>query len=346
MFKDEPKEEANPAPKPVATPPVLRGVDTLAVELAFWQAAKDAGTPQGYQDYLRKYPKGNFAPLVAIKLDELAQTEARKAKQRAELEAAKKKKDEAEKAIRLAMSQLMSDPMAVPKEQAAAKRKTEAEKRQKELTALEKKQAEERERLVRERDELAQRLKVMEEAAKTRAEAEKQKEQKLAALQPQGQPNIDTSTVVPVLDPHTMVMVLQNELKRVGCEPGKVDGKWGKKGSTALAKFNVYAKLKLPTDAPTMDALEAVKGSKERVCPLICGPQFNKTGDQCVKKSCRAGQKLNTRGQCIKVAVAKKPTVARKKPKAAKKKLTEKEKNRAYNRQMCIDKGYGAIYCF
>ena len=108
-----------------------------------------------------------------------------------------------------------------------------------------------------------------------------------------------------------MTLVLQNELKRVGCEPGKVDGKWGRKGSTALAKFNVYAKLKLSTDAPTMDALEAVKGAKERVCPLICGPQFNKTGDQCVKKSCRAGQKLSKRGQCIKYGAPRRRPVVR-----------------------------------
>jgi uncharacterized caspase-like protein len=318
IFKDKPKQEANPASKPVAATPALPGVDTLAVELAYWQAAKDAGTPQGYQDYLRKYPKGNFAPLVSIKLDELSQSEAREAKQRAELEAAKKKKAEAEKAIRLAISQLSSNPMAAPKEQAAAKtakRKTEAEKRQKELAALEKKQAEERESLATEREALARRLKALEEAAQKRAEAEKQKEQKLAALQPpELQPKPDSSAL-PLIDAHTMALVLQNELRRVGCDPGKVDGKWGKQGSTALAKFNVYAKLKLPTDAPTMDALEAIKGSKERVCPLICGPQFNKTGDQCVKKTCASGQKLSKRGQCIKVAV-KQPTkrsVAKKK---------------------------------
>jgi hypothetical protein len=54
--------------------------------------------------------------------------------------------------------------------------------------------------------------------------------------------------------------------------------------------------------------------------PLVCGPQFNKAGDQCVKKSCRSGQKLNTRGQCIKVAV-KQPT----KRSVAKKKLPRKK---------------------
>ena len=111
-----------------------------------------------------------------------------------------------------------------------------------------------------------------------------------------------------------MTLVLQNELKRVGCEPGKVDGMWGRQSSRALAKFNVYAKLNLPIDAPTMDALETVKTSTKRVCPLVCGPQFNKTGDQCVKKRCRAGQRLNTRGRCVKGAVKKPSKTREKKP--------------------------------
>jgi len=345
MFKDRLKEE----PAPVVNIPAVPGVDTLAIELAFWQAAKDAGTRQAYEAYLTKYPKGNFAPLVSIRLDELSQTEAREAKQRSELEAAKKKQAEAEKARLLAESQQGSAREAVAKKQAAAKaakRKTEADRRQQELAELEKKQAAERERLARERDELAQRMKAMEEAAKTLAEEKKKKEQKLAALQPPGQQPKTDATATALIDPHIMALVLQNELRRVGCEPGKVDGKWGKQGSTALAKFNVYANLELPTVTPTMDALKAVKGSKERVCPLICGPQFNKAGDQCVKKSCRSGQKLNSRGQCIKVAV-KQPAVARKIPKTAKKKRTEAEKNRAYNKANCIEKnGASSHWCW
>jgi len=102
-----------------------------------------------------------------------------------------------------------------------------------------------------------------------------------------------------------LTIAFQQELERLGCNPGPADGDWGKKGRAALTKFNVYAKLKLPTDAPTMDALEAVKGNKERVCPLVCGPQFNIEGDQCVKKTCSSGQTLSSKGQCVKVAVNK-----------------------------------------
>lgn len=46
--------------------------DALAVELAFWQAAKDTGTREAYEAYKSKYPDGNFAPLAEIKLEEFA----------------------------------------------------------------------------------------------------------------------------------------------------------------------------------------------------------------------------------------------------------------------------------
>ena len=175
----------------------------------------------------------------------------------------------------------------------------------------------------------------MEEAAKTRAEAINEKKQKIAALQLPDQQPKPQAAVTPLLDAHTMVLVLQHELKRVGCDPGKVDGKWGNQGINALTKFNKYAKLKLPTDTPTMDALEAVKRNKERVCPLVCGPQFNINGDQCVKKTCRAGQWFTSGGQCIKVPV-KKP----KAPSVAKKKAPPKKTKH----QICLEK-FGVSAC-
>ena len=114
---------------------------------------------------------------------------------------------------------------------------------------------------------------------------------------------------------YEMTLVLQNELKRVGCEPGKVDGAWGKQSNRALARFNVYAKLNLPTDAPTMDALETVKGMSERVCPLNCGAQYRIQGDECVQKTCGPGKRLNVRGQCVTVSVKKPKTPSKTKKK-------------------------------
>jgi uncharacterized caspase-like protein len=180
LFKSEEKEGTEPVAKSTSGP----AIDTVAVELAFWQAAKDADTRAAYEAYLAKYPKGNFAPLVRIKLEEIAQAEAAKA----ELEAARKKQ----------------------------------------------------------------------------AEAEQQTEQKLAALQPQDQPAAEAR--LEALDAHTMTLVLQNELKRVGCDPGKIDGIWGQKGRAALRAFNKQTGSALATGQPTPEAITEIRNRKTGVC--------------------------------------------------------------------------------
>jgi uncharacterized caspase-like protein len=60
---------------------------------------------------------------------------------------------------------------------------------------------------------------------------------------------------------------LQRELKRVGCDPGDVDGTWDDKARAALENFMVRTRLALHHDAPTQAALDAVKSQLVRVCP-------------------------------------------------------------------------------
>jgi hypothetical protein len=60
---------------------------------------------------------------------------------------------------------------------------------------------------------------------------------------------------------------LQTELKRVGCDPGAVDGRWGEKAKAALGQFINLAKLELRSDEPTEAALSALALQKRRVCP-------------------------------------------------------------------------------
>jgi hypothetical protein len=67
--------------------------------------------------------------------------------------------------------------------------------------------------------------------------------------------------------PPELARLLQTELRRVGCDPGYIDGVWGDMGEDALERFARYAKLDLRTDQPTPEVLEAVKGQRGRVCP-------------------------------------------------------------------------------
>jgi hypothetical protein len=102
------------------------------------------------------------------------------------------------------------------------------------------------------------------------------------AVAPEAAPPV--SSVSPDLTPD-LARLLQTELKRVGCDPGAIDGTWGDKGEAALERFARYAKLALKTDAATAAALEAVKGQSGRICPLECGLNAVERNGACVAKA-------------------------------------------------------------
>ncbi len=83
-------------------------------------------------------------------------------------------------------------------------------------------------------------------------------------------------------DPQVLARALQSELKRVGCDPGSIDGKWGGKAKEALVEFSRSAKVAVPTEEPTAAALEAVTSRKERVCPLDCDRGEKEVDGRCV----------------------------------------------------------------
>jgi hypothetical protein len=90
-----------------------------------------------------------------------------------------------------------------------------------------------------------------------------------------------------------LARALQTELKRVGCDPGAVDGVWGGGARGALAEFMRLAKLSLPAE-PSAAALDAVSTHKGRVCPLKCEPGEAAVGGRCVAKA-RPVQKVPTK---------------------------------------------------
>ncbi|ARP97750.1 caspase family protein [Pseudorhodoplanes sinuspersici] len=104
-------------------------------------------------------------------------------------------------------------------------------------------------------------------------------EQKVAVLPPSdaAKPTVEARPDIRVL-----TRDLQTELKRVGCDPGALDGNWSPKSVQALNQFNRRAGMKLDVKVATLGALDAVKGQKGRICPLICGRGERVEGDQCV----------------------------------------------------------------
>ena len=79
---------------------------------------------------------------------------------------------------------------------------------------------------------------------------------------------------------------LQRELKRVGCDPGEADGKWGAKAKAAMKSFSARTRLALSTDEPTEAAHEALRAQQSRVCPLECGSgEIMDASGRCIARS-------------------------------------------------------------
>jgi hypothetical protein len=67
------------------------------------------------------------------------------------------------------------------------------------------------------------------------------------------------------LKPHELALAVQTELKRVGCDPGDIDGVWGGRSREALAAFGHFAKVDVAI-SPTPQILALIKGKTEAVC--------------------------------------------------------------------------------
>ena len=72
--------------------------------------------------------------------------------------------------------------------------------------------------------------------------------------------------------PGEIVIAVQAELKRVGCDPGEVDGVWGGRSREALAAFGHFAKVDVATLEPTPKIFVIIKGKAGTVCQAAAGP--------------------------------------------------------------------------
>src|SRR5262245_30380463 len=101
-------------------------------------------------------------------------------------------------------------------------------------------------------------------------------------------PSVGTSPPAAVnKDPRALARALQAELKRVGCDPGPIDGDWGRKAEEALAEFARQSKTTLSREA-SQEALKAVAAQQTRVCRLICGADEMERDGKCVAKAAPA----------------------------------------------------------
>jgi uncharacterized caspase-like protein len=108
------------------------------------------------------------------------------------------------------------------------------------------------------------------------------------------------TAAAPAIDPADIARLLQAHLKRVGCDPGALDGNWTEGSKTALDQFNRHAHATLDIKIASLEALEVVRGTTGRVCPLVCGKGTKLAEDRCLAITCDQGFMLGSDGACHK----------------------------------------------
>jgi hypothetical protein len=318
------------------------------IEIAFWESVKSNKDPAVLDAYLERYPKGEFAPtaraLIAQYELQLAERAARKEETRQQAEASK-----------------VSEPRRLEEERQAHEAALAAEQRRaEELKGFRQaKQQEEtnRAKLAAGANELRKALeeiRIAREAAKAadeqraaaiRAAEDAKSRAKLASLPPDGDQKRYPENIA--ADPLALTRALQTELRRVGCDPGDVNGAWGDKAKAALDEFARVTKVTLPSYAPTAEALQAVRGQRGRICPLVCGLSETERDGKCVRsvKANRSAKKNPSKSETVQGPWRCSPGGSTKVPEATSRERRLYCSGRASCQQLCMARGFDASKC-
>ncbi len=118
----------------------------------------------------------------------------------------------------------------------------------------------------------------------------------------------------PQLSPKELTLAIQQELARLGCNPGRPDGDWGRRTVNAVSAFNRQTNLSLETAKPNADTLPVLKSTAGKICtsppprvkPVSTGytapkkkapsgpPKKKKKsyGDESLRVDCESGRKV------------------------------------------------------
>jgi uncharacterized caspase-like protein len=285
-----------PAAAPATTAPAASAAVNADIR-GDYELAERIGTKAGWDAFVANYPNGFYTQLAKAQRDKLAAEEAR-------IAATEKAKTAADEKARLAAE----GAQAAVQAKAAAQAKAAEEAR---LTAEKKKAAEDEKVAAAERAKTA-----------ALAKADDIKAADVATTAPVDSRTLDDKpasqgTALASTDPGSQADVkpvdgdiprlLQNELRRVGCNTGAVDGNWNAAAQKSLELFNKNAGTRLDVKIANLDALNAVRSKSARVCALSCDRGYRADGDRCVRVGCRAGFEIGDDGTCERIPPKQRP---------------------------------------
>ncbi|MGZ5871236.1 MAG: caspase family protein [Bradyrhizobium sp.] len=287
-----------PAPAaPVAVAPPVPAQDVAAEARLDYELTAQIGTKEAWDAFIASHPTGLYADLARAQNGKLSaalqsHTKADDARRDAEEQAALKAEE-----LRKQLEEPSARQTAEVKQKLSEQAKKELEEAKKQME-LAQQQAEAARQQVAEakRQAVAEAQLQVEQARR----AAKEDAEKIASLTP-GQPVPQSSPPSsPSINQADITRLLQAHLKRVGCNSGNVDGNWDDSSRKALDLFNKNAKTQFDIKLASLDALDAVRNTPDRVCPLICAKGQRAEGDRCVQIGCGSGYFLNSGGSCEK----------------------------------------------
>jgi len=294
-----------------------------------YELAAQIGTREAWDSFLAAHRSGLYADLARAQTGKLIAAEQMRAKaddarREAEAQAARKAEE-----FRSQLEEQTARQTSEAKQRISEQAKKELDEARRQVAEQAKKELEDAKRQVeiaRQEAEAARRQ-VEEAKRQAVADAQKQVEQakheavserdKIASLSlgpsSLGNPALPAA---PQMDQADIARLLQAHLKRVGCNPGNVDGNWDDASKNALQSFNKNAQTKLNVQVASRNALDSVRGKTDRVCPLACKKGQRADGDRCIQVGCESGYFLNSSGACEKKPepAAKPQTATRREP--------------------------------
>jgi uncharacterized caspase-like protein len=314
-------------------PQIAKPVDPEAAARTDYELAAQIGTRQAWDSFLAVHSKGLYANLARAQTNKLIAAEQTRAKaddarREAEAQAVKKAED-----FRSQLEEQSARQSSEAKQKISEQARKELEEARRLIAEQAKKELEDAKRQAEMARQEADAARRQVEDAKRQAVADAQKQveqakreaalerEKIASLAPETKAKVNPAAnpavpAAPQMDPADIARLLQAHLKRVGCNPGNVDGHWDDGSKAALELFNKNAQTKLNIVVASLDALDSVRGKTDRVCPLICKKGQRADGDRCVQTVCESGYFLNSSGACEKKPepAAKPQTATRREP--------------------------------
>jgi len=309
-------------------PQVAKPVDPEVEARVDYELAAQIGTREAWDSFLASHGTGLYANLARAQNSKLlaaqqSRTRADDARREAEEQAAQKAAE-----LRRQLEEQSTRQTAEAKQKLSEQAKKDLEEARRQVAEQAKKELDEARKQVELAQQQAEAARQQVEQAKRQAIADAQMQveqakraakadaEKMASLTPnQSIPQSALPSSPAKIDQADITRLLQAHLKRVGCNAGTVDGNWDDSSKKAIELFNKNAQTSFDIKLASLDALDAVRGKSDRVCPLLCGKGQRVEGDRCVAISCGSGSFLNSSGSCEKrPEPAPKPRTATQEP--------------------------------